>query len=139
MNTIVGYIYDMLYGASGGYPSFASAAAIIPFVPLTRADFMRVVIEIVPSSVEPLAISVINDVYQQSVGLISFSIVAILWSAGKGLLALLRGLNVINGVEEKRNYLVLRIVTSFYMVLILFVIILTLLRKPCTMPSLHPL
>ena len=32
MNTIVGYIYDMLYGNSGGYPSFASAAAIILFV-----------------------------------------------------------------------------------------------------------
>ena len=32
MNTIVGYIYDMLYGDSGGYPSFASAAAIILFV-----------------------------------------------------------------------------------------------------------
>ena len=32
MNTIVGYIYDMLYGTSGGYPSFASAAAIILFV-----------------------------------------------------------------------------------------------------------
>ena len=28
MNTIVGYIYDMLYGDSGGYPSYASAAAI---------------------------------------------------------------------------------------------------------------
>jgi multiple sugar transport system permease protein len=32
MNTIVGYIYDMLYGSSGGYPSFASAAAIILFL-----------------------------------------------------------------------------------------------------------
>ena len=32
MNTIVGYVYDMLYGASGGYPSYASAAAIILFV-----------------------------------------------------------------------------------------------------------
>lgn len=31
MNTIVGYIYDMLYGTSGGYPSFASAAALILF------------------------------------------------------------------------------------------------------------
>ena len=31
MNTIVGHIYDMLYGNSGGYPSFASAAAIILF------------------------------------------------------------------------------------------------------------
>ena len=32
MNTIVGYVYDMLYGNSGGYPSFASAAAICLFV-----------------------------------------------------------------------------------------------------------
>ncbi len=32
MNTIVGYVYDMLYGNSGGYPSYASAAAIILFL-----------------------------------------------------------------------------------------------------------
>lgn len=32
MNTMVGYVYDMLYGDSGGYPSYASAAAIILFV-----------------------------------------------------------------------------------------------------------
>ena len=31
MNTIVGYMYDMLYGNSGGYPSYASAAALILF------------------------------------------------------------------------------------------------------------
>ncbi len=32
MNTIVGYIYDMLYGNSGGFPSYASAAAVILFL-----------------------------------------------------------------------------------------------------------
>ena len=31
MNTIVGYVYDMLYGDSGGYPSYASAAALVLF------------------------------------------------------------------------------------------------------------
>ena len=31
MNTLVGYVYDMLYGDSGGFPSYASAAAIILF------------------------------------------------------------------------------------------------------------
>lgn len=31
MNTIVGYVYDMLYGNSGGYPSYASAAAVMLF------------------------------------------------------------------------------------------------------------
>ena len=32
MNTIVGYVYDKLYGNGGGYPSYASAAAVILFV-----------------------------------------------------------------------------------------------------------
>ena len=31
MNTIVDYVYDMLYGDSGGFPSYASAAAVILF------------------------------------------------------------------------------------------------------------
>ena len=31
MNTIVGYVYDMLYGDGGGYPSYASAAALVLF------------------------------------------------------------------------------------------------------------
>ena len=31
MNTIVGYVYDMLYGNGGGYPSYAAAAALILF------------------------------------------------------------------------------------------------------------
>ena len=32
MNTIVGYVYNMLYANTGGYPSYASAAAIILFI-----------------------------------------------------------------------------------------------------------
>ena len=32
MNTLVGYVYDMLYGNSGGYPSYASAAAVVLFM-----------------------------------------------------------------------------------------------------------
>lgn len=31
MNTMVGFVYDMLYGEGGGYPSYASAAALILF------------------------------------------------------------------------------------------------------------
>ena len=44
MNTIVGYIYDMLYGNSGGYPSFASAAAIILFAILLTITCINLII-----------------------------------------------------------------------------------------------
>ena len=52
MNTIVGYIYDMLYGSSGGYPSFASAAAIVLFV---CKDFESYFVEQVLKSMEKMA------------------------------------------------------------------------------------
>ncbi len=44
MNTIVGYVYDMLYGDSGGYPSYASAAAIILFTVVLTITCMNLLI-----------------------------------------------------------------------------------------------
>ena len=44
MNTIVGYVYDMLYGNSGGYPSYASAAAIILFAVVLTITCINVLV-----------------------------------------------------------------------------------------------
>jgi len=44
MNTIVGYIYDMLYGNSGGYPSYASASAIILFTIVLTITCMNLLV-----------------------------------------------------------------------------------------------
>ena len=45
MNTIVGYVYDMLYGDSGGYPSYASAAAIILFIIVLTITAINLIIK----------------------------------------------------------------------------------------------
>ncbi len=45
MNTIVGYIYDMLYGSSGGYPSYASSAAIILFMIVLTITVINLLIQ----------------------------------------------------------------------------------------------
>lgn len=44
MNTIVGYVYDMLYGDSGGFPSYASAAAIILFAIVLTITCMNLLV-----------------------------------------------------------------------------------------------
>ena len=44
MNTIVGYVYDMLYGNGGGYPSYASAAAILLFVIVLTITCMNLLV-----------------------------------------------------------------------------------------------
>lgn len=44
MNTIVGYVYDMLYGNGGGYPSYASAAALILFAIVLTITVVNLII-----------------------------------------------------------------------------------------------
>lgn len=108
-------------------PALMLLCSIIPYTPLTKANLMYVAREISPAAMDSLLIGIISDVYDQSVGIISITAVGTLWSAGKGVLALMRGLNAINDVEENRNYVVLRLVACVYTVLMLFVLLLSLI------------
>lgn len=107
-------------------PMLMLLCALIPYTPLSEAGLMSAVTQITPDSMDALMIRVISDVYDKSIGVISVSAVVTLWSAGKGILALMRGLNAVYNVEEKRNYLMLRIVASFYTMLILVLMLLSL-------------
>lgn len=108
-------------------PALMLLCAIIPYTPLTEANLMSAAREISPDAMNGLLTSIIADVYDKSIGIISVTAIATLWSAGKGVLALMRGLNAVNDVEEDRNYLVLRMVASLYTVLMLIAILLSLL------------
>ena len=66
------------------------------------------------------------DVYESSVGILPVALIAMVWSAAKGVMALMRGLNAVNVVDEKRNYFVIRFIASFYTLIMLVVLILSL-------------
>ncbi|MBQ8878072.1 MAG: YihY/virulence factor BrkB family protein, partial [Lachnospiraceae bacterium] len=107
-------------------PMLMLFCSLIPYTPLSEAGLMSVVTKIMPDSMDALMIRVISDVYNKSIGVISVTAVITLWSAGKGILALMRGLNAVYNVEEERNYLVLRIIASFYTMLILILMLFSL-------------
>lgn len=107
-------------------PMLIFLCSLMPYTPLTRELLANVVTEITPDVMDPMVESLIVEVYYKSAGVVSIALLATLWSAGKGVLALMRGLNSINEVEEERNYFVVRIVSSFYTLLMLVVMILSL-------------
>ena len=107
-------------------PMLMMICAIIPYTPLTEENLVEAVTEVVPDKVDSLAVSLISDVYDRSAGIISIAIIATIWSAAKGVMALMRGLNAINGVDEKRNYFVVRVIASFYTLVMLVIVILGL-------------
>ena len=102
---------------------------LVQFTPVTKADVMTAVMQVFPSSVDSLIVSIVNQVYNQSMGIIPVTAVVALWSAGKGVLAMSNGLNCIYSCEETRNYVFLRIRATVYTVLFIVVILLLLVMS----------
>ena len=99
---------------------------MVQYTPVTKADVMTAVIQVFPASVDSLITSIVNQVYNQSTGIIPITIIVALWSAGKGVLAMTSGLNCIYGCRETLNYIFLRIRATIYTVMFIIVIILLL-------------
>ncbi len=107
-------------------PMLILICTIIPYTPLTEENLVTAVTDLTPELVDPLAESLISEVYNRSAGILSIAAVATVWSAAKGVMALMQGLNVINGVEDTRNYFVIRAIACFYTLVMLVVVILSL-------------
>lgn len=108
-------------------PGLMLLCAVLPYTPLTEADLMAAVTALAPDTLDAMFVGMIAEAYDKSIGILSVSAVVTLWSAGKGILALMRGLNAVNDVEESRNYFFLRVVASLYTILVLALIIVSLL------------
>lgn len=108
-------------------PMLVMICTIIPYTPLTEEILVTAITDVTPDMMDELVESLVSEVYDKSAGILSIAIIATLWTAGKGILALIEGLNSINGVDEKRNYVVLRIISSLYTLIMLAVVVILLL------------
>lgn len=107
-------------------PMLMVLCMMIPYTPLTEENLTQTVADIIPDKAVPLVEGLIAEVYDKSAGSLSIAVIATLWSAAKGVMALMHGLNAINSVEEKRNYFVVRGIACLYTVVMLVVVILSL-------------
>lgn len=112
-------------------PMIILLCSLLPFTPLKKSDIMSAV-SVMPTPIVPLLIALIDSLYESTVGVISVAAAVTAWSASKGMLALMRGLNAVNGVVEKRGYLMQRIIATFYtlIMLVLLLVYLVLMVKP---------
>ena len=99
---------------------------LVQYTPLTKIDVMSAVANVVPESITPAILAIVNQVYNQSAAVIPITVIVAMWSAGRGVLAVTAGLNCIYKSQETRNYLYLRIRATFYTVSFIVVIVVTL-------------
>lgn len=106
-------------------PILLLLCSIIPYTPITKANLMNALVNIMPDSVDPIAINIVTEVYGKSTALVSITAIATVWTGARGIWALNRGLNVINDVDH-RGYFALKFRSCLYTVILLFSIILAM-------------
>lgn len=87
---------------------------LIQYTPISEAMLLQWVHQYLPEYLEPFVITVLDEVYTESVGILSTTAVVAIWSASKGIHYLSNGLDEVNEVQEKRNWFILRIKAVFY-------------------------
>ncbi len=97
---------------------------MIRFFPIEEANAMREIVSVFPKGARGLVESFISESYAKSgVALISITAVSTLWAASIGVHALVRGLNLIFNRHETRNFIVLRIMSMIYTLLIMVLLL----------------
>ena len=121
--------------------SYYTILSFIPFIilVLTMIQYTGVgpqalfnaISKIIPSSMNEIIVDIVQEVYSKSIGTISISIIFTIWSAGKGLFALTKGLQSVYNTNNKENasyiYLRIKAIIETIMFIILIVLGLTLL------------
>ena len=65
---------------------------MIQYTSIEQQAIFDAISKIIPSSMNDMVVGIVREVYSKSIGTISISIIFTLWSAGKGLYALAKGL-----------------------------------------------
>ena len=98
------------------FPFIMFLLSIVPFLSLKESTILNLATQIFPNAFNSLIVLVITEVYRKvnSGTLISITVITALWSAGKGFLAIMKGLNSVYGIQETRKSIILRIISTLY-------------------------
>lgn len=101
--------------------------AIVQYTPLTYREVRQAIVGVVPENLQGFVLNIVAEVFSKSAAVLPISALMALWSSGKGMQALINGLNTIYHVRETRNWLINRIYSMFYMLLFVLALIASLL------------
>ncbi len=111
------------------FPFIMLLLSIVQFFPIEESSMLRLFTQAFPLAINSMIVTVITEIYHTSSTstVISLTAITTLWSAGKGFLAIMKGLNSVNETKETRNYFLLRTISAFYTLIFAIMIIATMI------------
>ncbi|MDO4344759.1 MAG: YihY/virulence factor BrkB family protein [Eubacteriales bacterium] len=112
-----------LFIIMGFFPFVMLLLTLIQYTPLTSDMVMELLVEMLPTSFYDVIAGIVEELFTSSTVLLSGTVVAALWAAGRSILSITNGLNSVRGVQENRNYLYMRLRSGIYILFLLLAII----------------
>ena len=110
------------------FPFVMFLLSLVPYFSLEESTVLEAFRQFFPNAFSSLIVSVITQVYDNSNSgtLISVTVITALWSAGKGFLAIMKGLNSVYRIQETRKSIFLRITSTLYTLVFAIMLIVTM-------------
>ncbi len=103
-------------------PMIMLVSGLLPEDAVVQKGAVNISQAVIPERVYEFLAGIAASCHGRNMTMVSVSAVVIIWSASRGVLALIRGLNHIYDIDESRGYLLLRLKAAFYTVFLLFAI-----------------
>lgn len=116
-------------------PILVLTVVLLPFTPIDDVKLLEGFQNLMPEPIGIVLASLMRDAYEKSFEKVSFAVLITLWSAGKGMYFLAKGLNEINKVTEERGYVAQRIIASFYTFILLIILLFSLSAELLHLPT----
>lgn len=107
-------------------PFLITVITLIQYTGITQNTFINAIQNIMPETMLGLTIDIVQEIYSKSIATISISAIFVIWSAGKGFRALLKGLQNIYETTKKNNFISIQIKSVISTVVFVLMCILVL-------------
>lgn len=107
-------------------PLFILLCSQLPMTGIGKAELTSALTDMMPATIRELVSSIISEAYNSRIGVFSFSIVMLLWSSSRGVLALIRSLDIVYDERDRRNIINMYMFSIFYTVCLVFAVTLML-------------
>lgn len=101
-------------------------SSMLKYTIVSEAMLLDMVNQIMPEYIAAFMVSVIHEVYNKSVGIVSVTAIVAVWSAAKGVQYMAAGLNRVYGLKETRNWFFRRLWATIYTTVFLLAIVITM-------------
>ncbi len=110
------------------FPFVMFLLTLLNYLPVSAMELHAFISGIFPETINNILNTIFSELVEKSSGtILSITVAAALWSASRGMLALVRGLNSVYQHKETRNYFLIRGVSALYTLGFALLLIVTLL------------